>query len=108
MKERLACGKRRRSCNRAAGALLLAVAVAEIALRVDAVAHELLELLGLGEASCVLAREDEFAVEAHFEDAAGAGLEGDFAEVLAEGLEQLLGEPGGAQHPVALAAVADG
>src|SRR3569623_47132 len=51
------------------------VDVAEVAARIDAVAHHLLDLLGVGETAVALALPDQLAIEMDLEDAAGAGDE---------------------------------
>ena len=47
------------------------------------------------------------AVDADFENAAGAWLQGEFADFLLEGCEEFLRHPGGAEEPAALSAVLD-
>ncbi len=84
------------------------VDVPEVAVGVDAVAHQLLQLLDVREAAVALALPDQLAVEPDLEDAAGAGTERHVAELEAEGREHFLRHPGGAQQPVALGAVGDG
>ena len=68
---------------------------------------ELLEFLGIGIAAFLFARPDQFAVDAHFEDAALAGYEGHAAEFVDEGGEQFLRHPGATQEEAALAAIFD-
>ena len=48
--------------------------MAEVAVGVDAVADQLLDLPGVGEAAIALALPGEFAVEMNLENAAGAGF----------------------------------
>src|SRR3990172_3418550 len=73
----------------------------------DAVTQALLDLLRLREAALRLARPQRLAVQPHLEDAALAGDERDLAQLLDEGRQQLLRQPGGAQQPAALGAVLD-
>jgi len=75
----------------------------------DAVSEALLDLFCLGEAAFGFARPDRLAIDAHFEDAGvvAPGDDGDLAELVREGGEELLGEVGGAQEPAALGAVLD-
>src|SRR5690606_30525539 len=82
--------------------------MAQVAVRIDAVAHQLLQDPAVGEAAVALALPDQLAIEADFENAAGAGDEGDGAQLEGEGGEYFLRHPGGAQHPVALGAIGDG
>lgn len=70
------------------------IVVPEVALRVDAVANPLFERLGLGEAAVGLAFPDLHTVAGDTEDATGSGLQADFSEIVGEGAEQFLGQPG--------------
>ena len=79
----------------------------QVALGVEQVAHPLLQCLDVGEAAVALALPYDPAVAADLEHAAGAGDQRHLAQLLGEGGEQLLRHPGGAQQPVALAAVGD-
>src|SRR5690606_8156776 len=81
------------------------VRVAEVLVGGDAVADTLLQFLDVGESTLGLPRPEGFAAGAHFEDAAGAGLEGDLAQLLLKGGQELLSHPGGAQEPAALGAI---
>ena len=73
----------------------------------DDVADALLQFGDLGKAAFVLARPDYAIAAPDDEHAAGAGYQGDAAEFILEGGEQLLRHPGGAQKPAALPAVFD-
>src|SRR5262249_52414082 len=84
-----------------------AIHVTETALRVDAVAHELLEALQVGEAAVALAPPDQHAGESDLEPAAGARPQHPRAEILGKGRQQLLRHPRGAQQPLALPAIGD-
>ncbi len=87
--------------------LLRPVVVTQVALRVDLVTYALLEHLGLRETAIGLALPDLHTVAGDVEDSAGAGHQGDFTQIVTEGAEQLLGQPGGAQQPLALGAIGD-
>ena len=76
--------------------------MAEIAARSDQVAHALLEHLGLGKAAIGLALPDLHSVAGDAEHPAAARLQADPGEILTEGAEQLLGQPGGTQQPLCL------
>ena len=82
--------------------------MAEVAVRFDHVAHLLLQFLRTRKAAVALALPDQRAIDADLEIAARAGDQGNFAESVAEGLQQFLSHPAGAQQPVALGAVEDG
>jgi len=56
--------------------------VSQIFLRRDAVADDLLDFLGLREASGLFLVPQPLAVQPHLEDAAGAGHQSDFAELV--------------------------
>src|SRR5690606_24653220 len=62
-----------------------AVDMAQIPARIDAVAHELFELLYIREAIVALALPDQRAVEMDLEDAAGTGNQRDFTDLEREG-----------------------
>lgn len=81
--------------------------MAEVPAGGDAVADALLELLELGKAAFRLPRPDRLAAEAHFEDPAGSGNQGDAGEFLIESGQQFLRHPAGAQKPAALRAILD-
>src|SRR5437899_9292752 len=82
--------------------------VPEVATRRDAVAHELLERLDLGEAARLGAREDLLARDAHLEHTAlRVRHERNAAELRLERGEQLLRHPRGAQQPAAPCAIHD-
>lgn len=85
----------------------LMVGVAQAPLRVDAVAHELLELLGLWESALCGPIPYERAVHMHLKDAARTGLKRDLAQVLAEGAEEFGSVPACPQKPAALHAEVD-
>ena len=82
--------------------------MAQVARGVDPVAHALLERLDVGEAAVAHAIPERLAVAGDVEHAAGAGDQRHLGQILGEGGEQLLRQPGGAQEPAALAAVGDG
>src|SRR5262245_53120100 len=77
----------------------------EIPLRSEDVAHELLQLRGVGKTAVALAVPHKRLVAGDGEDTAGARHKHDLAEVVAEGGEQLLRHPAGTQQPLALRAV---
>ena len=80
----------------------------ERTIRGDAIAHQPLQFLDLGDVARLLAREDECVIDAHLEHAAGGiGRQHDRAQLLGEGVHQLLGHPGGPQAPAAQPAVGD-
>src|SRR5690606_37521703 len=85
-----------------------AVGVAEFAIGPDKIADPLLEHLGVGKTAVTLALPDRFVADPDLEDPARARHERNFADVLAEGRQQLLRHPGRPQQPVALGAVGDG
>ena len=58
------------------------IAVPKILVGRDPITHELLQLFGFGKAALVLAREDQLAVESHFEHTALPRNESDLAELL--------------------------
>src|SRR5262249_48302039 len=75
--------------------------------RGDRVAHELLQLLDVGEPSALTSRPQHLIAGANLEDAALAGDQGDLADLGLEGGEELLGHPGRPEQPAALRAVLD-
>ena len=81
--------------------------MAQVPLRVDPVADPLLEDLGLGKTAIGLALPELRTVATDVEHTTGARHQGYFAQVVAKGAEQLLGQPGGAQQPLALGAIRD-
>src|SRR5574344_387639 len=85
----------------------LSIHMAQIAFGVDDITHPLLEHLDLRKTAVTFALPQGHAVEQDLEVATGVRMQIDRAQLLAEGGEQLLGHPGGAQQPVALAAVVD-
>ena len=100
--------RRRQENRRRRGRVSLsAVVVAEVAVRIDLVANPLLEHLGLGKTAVGLALPDLHAVTGDVKHPAGARHQRHFAEVVAEGAEQFLRQPRGAQQPLALGAIGD-
>src|SRR5262249_3818300 len=90
------------------GLVALRIDMAEVALGRHLVAHELLQLLHLGETAMVLARPDQLAVELDLEHAARVvGDEGDGAELGGESRKQLLRRPAGPEQPIAEPAIGD-
>lgn len=87
--------------------VLSAVVMAQVALRVDLVPQPLLEHLGLGEAAIGLALPDLHAIAGDAKGAAGGRFQGHAPQVVAERAQQFLGQPGGAQQPLALGAIGD-
>ena len=71
------------------------------------VAHALLQLLRLREPALLTERPHGLAVRAYVKDPAGAGNERHLTYVVLERCEQLLCDPGRAEHPPALRAVLD-
>src|SRR5690606_1929116 len=84
------------------------VDVAEVALRVEAVAHPLLEHLGVGEPAVGRAVPDQAVAVMDPEHPPGARRQWHRAEIGAEGGQQFLRHPGGAQQPLALGAIGNG
>lgn len=82
----------------------LTVGVAEAPLRVDAVAHELLEFLSFRKTALHGPVPYERIVHMHLKDAARTGYERDFAQVLPEGAEEFRSVPARPQKPAALRA----
>ena len=85
----------------------LAVRVSQVPLRVDVVAHELFQLLGFGKAALHRPVPNKRVVDMHLKDAAAAGNERDFTQVLPESAEEFLGVPARPQKPAALHAEVD-
>ncbi len=83
------------------------VVVPEVTLGVDPVPYPLLEYLGFGKAAVLLALPDLHFVASDPEHPAGPRFQGHLAEIVGEGAEQFLGQPGGTQQPLALSAVGD-
>jgi len=81
--------------------------VPQVALRVDLVAHALLEHLGLRKAAIGLALPDLHTVAGDAKSAAGSRFQRHFAQVVGKGTQQFLGQPCGAQQPLALGAIGD-
>jgi hypothetical protein len=79
----------------------------QISSRSNPVAHELLELLDIRESTLILARPDDFVVNADLEDASGAGYKRNFADLILKCRQKFLCHPGSAQQPSALGAVLD-
>jgi len=84
-----------------------AIDVAEVTLRIDDVADQLLQLRCVRKAAVALALPDELIVAGDGEDTAGARHQCHLAEIGGESREQLLRHPTRAQEPVALRAVRD-
>lgn len=83
------------------------VVMPQIPLGIDLVSHALLQHLGFGEATVQLALPYLHVVAADMKGPAGGRHQRHLAEVVAKGREQLLSQPGGTQHPLALRAVGD-
>src|SRR5690606_14701238 len=83
------------------------VGMAEVAARLDDVAHPLLQFLGAGKAAVALALPDKRLADADLEIAAGSGDQRDLSERIGKGRQKLLRHPAGPQQPVALGAVKD-
>ncbi len=81
--------------------------MAQIALRVDLVTYALLEHLGFGEAAVGLALPDLHAIAGDAKRAAGGRLQRHTTQVIGKRTQQLLGQPRGAQQPLALGAIGD-
>src|SRR5687767_14623722 len=81
--------------------------MAQVAIRVDAVADHLLQHLHIGEPTVALALPDKFPIEADLENTAGAGDQCHLTHFEREGREHLLRHPCCSQQPVALRAVGD-
>ena len=79
----------------------------EVALRVDLVAHALLEHLGFGKAAVGLAFPDLNTVAGNPKRAPRGRQKRHFAQVIGKGTQQLLRQPGSAQQPLALSAIGD-
>jgi hypothetical protein len=86
----------------------VAVDVAEIATWIETVAQATFERLGVWKTAIGLAFPNRLAVVSDFEDPAGSRRERHLAELGPERRKQLLREPGRAQKPPALGAIADG
>src|ERR1043165_4330039 len=98
----------RQTSTRGTSMLLVMIDMAEVALRRHLVAHDLLELLDLWKPAMLRARPDQLAFDPDLEHAAGiVGDQGNRAELLGEGREQLLAHPGCPQQPVAKPAISD-
>lgn len=82
--------------------------MAQVAIWVDSIADELLDFFSLWKAACLLAGENQLAIEADFQNAAFSWLEGHFSNIFRECRQQFLGEPSGSHHPTALATVENG
>src|SRR5690554_3474817 len=81
------------------------VDMAQVAAGGETITHTLLELLAVGKAAIALALPQRFVVVEDFEIAAMGRYQGDFFQLLAEGGEQFLRQPGAAQQPLALGTV---
>src|SRR5690606_36076004 len=92
---------------RCARKALLAVDMAEVPPRRNAIAHDLLQLRDLGEAAVLAARPDAFAVHVDLEHARAGRAQLQSADFRLERREQLLRHPCRPQEPAALRAVAD-
>ena len=71
------------------------------------VTDELLDLTGFGKAAGGWRENKYLAIQAHLESPAGAWDQGHLPYLRAEGQQDLLGQPGRAQHEAALRAVLD-
>lgn len=71
----------------------LAVAMAKVATGVDPISDELLDFFRFRETAFVFSREYQLVVEPYFQNASGSRLEGDLADIIGEGCEELLAEP---------------
>jgi hypothetical protein len=84
------------------------VGMAERTARRDPVAHDLLQLLDLRKAALVLARPNNFLIDADLENAAcRVRGEGHGANFLCKGCQQSLSHPAGAEAPAAQPAISD-
>lgn len=79
----------------------------QVSLWIDLVTYPLLEYLGLRKATIGLALPDLHAVACNAKHPAGRRFQGHFAEVIGKGAQQFLGQPRGAQQPLALGAIGD-
>ncbi|CAO3304739.1 hypothetical protein METHP14_80061 [Pseudomonas sp. P14-2025] len=79
----------------------------KITLRVDLVAHPLLQYLRFGETTVGLALPDLHAIAGDAEDTPGTRLQRYPAKVVGKGTEQFLSQPGSTQQPLALGAIGD-
>jgi hypothetical protein len=96
------------NCSGADASRLVTVDVSKRTVRRNVIAHQPLQLLDLGDVARLLAREDERAIDAHLEHAAsGVGRQHDGAQLLGEGVHQLLRHPAGPEAPAAQPAVGD-
>ena len=73
--------------------IFFSIAVPQISPGRDAVADELLDLLGFGVTPGLLLVPQPLAVQPYFEYAAGAGNQRHLAKIVGEGREQLLRHP---------------
>jgi hypothetical protein len=87
---------------------VISVDVAQIAAGREAIAHALLQGFDVGKAAVAPAFPDYVPVELDLKRAAGGGAKRHFADLFAEGREELLRHPGGPQKPMALRAIGDG
>src|SRR6266545_2765121 len=85
--------------------LMRPVGMAEVALRRNLVAHQLLQLFDIWEAPLLGARPDRRRVDVHRENAAGAWHQRHLAKLGLKSRQKLLGVPGRAQQPAALRAI---
>ena len=79
----------------------------QVTLRINLVAHPLLEHLGLREPAIGLALPDLYTVARNAKRPAGRRLQRHLAEVIGKGAQQFLGQPRSAQQPLALGAIGD-
>ena len=71
----------------------------------NAVADKLLEHLDFRKTALLFTRPEELPTNTYFENAAGSGDQGDFADFIGECGEKFLDHPGRAQQPAALGAI---
>ena len=81
--------------------------MAEVAVRIDLIAHSLLQYLGLRETTVGLALPDLHTRTSDMKHPTGARHQRHFAQVVSEGAEQFLSQPRRAQQPLALSAISD-
>jgi hypothetical protein len=87
---------------------VISVDVPQIAAGREAIAHALLQGFDVGKAAVAPAFPNYVSVDLDLKRAAGGGAKRHFADLFAEGREELLRHPGGPQKPMALRAIGDG